>query len=283
MHNHPGGNGKTSDANSQVRTPIEMLDRLIGQHQLKESVHELLYSLQLEKERSERIGNHFNASLNILLVGSIGTGKSKVSQILATILQSAGYTKNDVCITATINDFILPYAGQSRLKTKEILESAAGGILILQGLDSHLGNDDHYTAEALEVLQAHLSMQNNFICIASAEPDGIKELFAKYAYLETKFNYRFNFETYTAPELSAICLQMIEERGMLINKNLELFLQEYFLKIYERKGAGFQQALTVHNIVTESLRKQQIRLMQIKDKPDFDQNELLLLKPEDFI
>lgn len=111
--------------------PLRDLHALRGLKQVKESVKQLLRLVESNAEREELEQSVKDVCLNRLFLGGPGTGKTTVASIYGRILAELGLlTKGDVLVKSP-SDLIGSALGESEAKTKRILASATGCVLVI--------------------------------------------------------------------------------------------------------------------------------------------------------
>ncbi|KAF5346141.1 hypothetical protein D9758_009985 [Tetrapyrgos nigripes] len=100
---------------ASVKVSIKIMFDMIGRN----------YKLELEEKEPMQV------SLNRVFLGSPGTGKTTVGKLYGQILKELGLLSNGEVILKNPSDFIGQHLGESQQKTKAILESTVGKILII--------------------------------------------------------------------------------------------------------------------------------------------------------
>lgn len=149
--------------------------------------------------------------LHMAIYGPPGVGKSTVISILAEIYSKLGILSKGHVKTVTSESLIAGYVGQTQIKTKKILESAKGGILLFDeaysiGTDRSRNDSDGFSKEVADYLNQWLSSQKtDFICIIAGYEDDIKNcFFSLNSGLERRFPYQIRIDEYTPDELAQI-------------------------------------------------------------------------------
>ncbi|RAL01738.1 putative AAA family ATPase [Aspergillus ibericus CBS 121593] len=109
----------------------QKLQSMIGLKSVKEDVQALLDSIQsnYNRELSEQPLVEF--TLNRVLLGSPGTGKTTVAKLYGQILVDIGYLSNGQVIVKNPSDFVGSVLGESERNTKGILASTIGKVLVI--------------------------------------------------------------------------------------------------------------------------------------------------------
>jgi len=204
-----------------IKEPLEELNNMIGMKDLKiQILEQILYFIQ---------GLHINNGsdgdyLHTVIYGPPGTGKTEIAKIIGKIYCNIGILNKGVFKKVTRSDLIAGYLGQTAIKTRDIIESCIGGVLFIDEVYS-LGNfegQDIFAKECIDTLCEALSNhKNNLMVIIAGYEDEIKNCFFSYNQgLDSRFNWRFKINRYTADELYHIFIKKINEIGWYIDKNI---------------------------------------------------------------
>ncbi|KAK4042166.1 P-loop containing nucleoside triphosphate hydrolase protein [Parachaetomium inaequale] len=132
--NDPTGSGTTATAT----TDHSLLTRedLIGQEpediRSRSAAWKELEKMAGLESRREILGKEpLQTSLNRVFMGPPGTGKTTVAKLYAHVLAEIGLLSTRDVVYKTPDDFIGQYIGESEVKTREILGSTIGKVLII--------------------------------------------------------------------------------------------------------------------------------------------------------
>lgn len=200
------------------------LQNMIGMENVKKNiVNQLLLFLQDL--------NDPDMFLHTVLTGNPGSGKTTLCGILAKIYKSMGLLdKNEITI-ADRPSLVGQWLGETAIKTKKLLDSASGGILLIDEAYS-LGNDDgkdSFSKECIDTINQYLSENNNkLICIIAGYKDDLdKCFFAINQGLNRRFPWRYDIENYSPQNLQNIFQLQASKKNWKINATNE-FLSNLF-------------------------------------------------------
>lgn len=218
--------------------PLTELNNMVGMENVKEQIFEqLLYYLQHLDEPNEM--------LHTVIQGSPGSGKTKLSMILANIYKELNILSRGHIVTAKRADLIGNYLGETSIKTQKILNNAKGGILLIDEAYS-LGNPegkDSYSKECLDTINQFLSEhKKDFILIIAGYENDLKKCFFKYNQgLKRRFNWIYTIDNYDKEHLKNIFLQNVENYNWTFQDNsfLDLFFEKNY-ELFESKGGDME-------------------------------------------
>lgn len=106
--------------------PLIELKNMIGMTDVKKIIFDqIIYYLQNLDDKNVDM-------LHTVIVGPPGVGKTQLTHIIAKIYNKLGFLKTDNVICAKRDDLIGQYVGQTAIKTRKVLDSALGGVLLLR-------------------------------------------------------------------------------------------------------------------------------------------------------
>ena len=195
---------------------LEKLDGMIGMEKLKDSIFkQLIYYIQGMHKR-DTTGEY----LHMRIVGPPGTGKTTIANIIANIYVQLGILKGRENEQSTVklvhrDDFIAGYVGQTGIKTKKLLESCIGGVMLYDEGYSMGSNrdDDSFAKEAVDALTSFLSEHKTDFCfiIVGYEEDIEKYFFSMNKGLNRRIPWYHKIETYSPEDIALIALKMIND------------------------------------------------------------------------
>jgi hypothetical protein len=176
-------------------------------------------------------GNH-----RFLLGDTTVTHNTCLTHIMSKIYRSLGFLDNDKIVVADRSNLIGMYLGHTAVQTKTVLESAKGGIILIDeaySLGSEEGRDS-FSKECIDTINQYLSEHcDELVCIIAGYKNEIENCFFKQnSGLDRRFPWRFEIDKYSSDELTEILYRqlntwtMVTERSYInekIKENLEYF------------------------------------------------------------
>jgi SpoVK/Ycf46/Vps4 family AAA+-type ATPase len=224
----------------QYLTPVlSKLDKMIGLKDIKSEIFKkIIYYVK---------NKHNNEYLHTIISGPAGVGKTEIAKLYAQLFVRLGILKTDKFIEIKRNDLVGEYLGQTAPKTKELLESAMGGVLFLDEAYSLGSSDkrDSYSKEAIDMINQYLSeRKGEFMFIIAGYEDDIENCLLSYNKgMKRRFHSHFKIKGYNAEEMKDIFLQKIYECKYTTNiKNNDLinFFKEN-LKSFKYFGGDIEK------------------------------------------
>ena len=182
------------------------LNTMVGLVDVKQEILNLLfYHIQyahLGEGKSKPRRQH------IAILGSPGVGKSKLSHILAKLLQTSGIIPTDKVVEAKRSTLIGKYLGHTATNTQALIDEAEGGVLLIDEVYAlgHADGRDSFAKECIDTLTPALDDQRrNFVCIIAGYEKEVQEcFFAQNAGLHRRFATTFKIAPYKSRELFQI-------------------------------------------------------------------------------
>jgi len=218
-----------------LQEPLQRLQNLIGMESIKSNIFtQLVFFLQNIEPQHPHM-------LHTCIQGPPGCGKTELANILADIYANLGIIREAKVVVARRSDLVAGFLGQTAMKTQEVIDSAKGGVLLIDEAYS-LGNEekkDSFAKECIDTINQNLTEgKADFICIiAGYKEDLEKSFFGFNSGLERRFPYRFTIEDYTAEDLCKIYQTILVRSGWKINQEEEKKIVEFFRK--ERQSFKF--------------------------------------------
>lgn len=240
------------------------LNQLIGLQSVKESVQEMVKLVRYYRETGRNVLNQF--SMHTLYVGNPGTGKTTVARIMAKIFRALGVIERGHLTEADRSSLVAGYAGQTAIKTRQLIEDSLGGILFIDEAYALVqGSEDAFGKESVNTLLKRMEdLRDEFIVIAAGYPGNMSEFLDSNPGLRSRFEHTFHFQDYSAAELLQIALLMLQKEQLYPDADTLQVLQDYFDRIYSnRDPKTFGNAREVRSAIQKVIRAQHLRMASI--------------------
>lgn len=238
---------------------LELIN-IIGLEEIKDFIRTLNAQMQIQKKRLDAGFNvNTQQSLNMLFLGNPGTGKTYVARILGKLLKETGFLVNDSFVETDRSGLVAEYLGQTAQKTKNVFNTALGGVLFIDEAYS-LSINNAFDREAIDTL-VKLVEDNagNIVVILAGYKKEMSEFLNANSGLRSRFNITLEFPDYSIDELLSIMKKQAKDRGFTISLNAENVIRE-LIKSKKRIGEQNGNARMVRNILEDALRNQTKRL-----------------------
>jgi SpoVK/Ycf46/Vps4 family AAA+-type ATPase len=195
--------------------PLTKLKSMVGLDTIKNDIFKkIIYWIQ---------NKYSNEYLHTIISGPAGVGKTEFAKIYAEIFVRLGILKSDKFIEIKRDDLVGEYLGQTSPKTRQLLESAMGGVLFLDEAYS-LGNQekrDSFSKEAIDMLNQYLSERKGefMFIIAGYEDDLNTCLFSFNQGMKRRFHSHYKIKGYEPSELKEIFTLKVEQTPFTLGVN----------------------------------------------------------------
>ena len=195
--------------------PLTKLKSMVGLDTIKNDIFKkIIYWIQ---------NQYSNEYLHTIISGPPGVGKTEFAKIYAEIFVRLGILKSDKFIEIKRDDLVGEYLGQTSPKTRQLLESAMGGVLFLDEAYS-LGNQekrDSFSKEAIDMLNQYLSERKGefMFIIAGYENDLNTCLFSFNQGMKRRFHSHYKIKGYEPAELKKIFTRKVEQTPFKLGVN----------------------------------------------------------------
>lgn len=191
------------------------------------------------------------------------------------MLKAIGWLKSGHLVEADRGQLVAGYAGQTAIKTKQVVESALGGVLFIDEAYALVqGDKDSFGREALDTLIKLVEdYRADVVVIIAGYTDCMHELMKKNPGLKSRFPTTITFADYTAEEMMSIAEGMLLADVLVMDaggtEKLTQLLEQVVLQPNHANGRA------VRNIVEQSKRNQATRLSKVRKKSREDLCQLI--------
>ena len=245
---------------------LKKFDGMVGLDSVKREVSNLAAFLTLQVKRGET--NTFQGK-HYVFTGNPGTGKTTVARIMADVFKTLGVLSRGQLVEADRSKLVAGFAGQTAIKTNQLIDSAMGGVLFIdEAYTLKSGDNDTFGSEAIDTLLKRLEDdRGKFICIVAGYTDNMHDFIDSNPGLKSRFTQTIHFEDYTADELTQIFVNMSEAKNFVIDDEMRTAVHRLFEQLYLRRDKNFGNAREARRIFDQTVERQSQRLVKQMNQP----------------
>jgi len=261
---------KEPEPEQDLESILAELNELIGLEQIKEEISGLINLIKVRKLREAKELPMLPMSFHLVFSGNPGTGKTTVARIVAKIYKNLGVISKGDLIEVDRSGLVAGYVGQTAIKTREVVESAKGGVLFIDEAYALTpgGSQSDYGSEAIEVLLKEMEDQRgDLVVIVAGYTHEMEAFLDSNPGLKSRFNTFIHFADYTPTELFDIFILMSNKHAYLLNDDAKDELKKLITLVYDNRSKNFANARIVRNMFESVIQHQANRVIKTED-PD---------------
>ena len=259
---------------------LAKLNGMVGLAGVKKEISNLAAFLNLQIRRGET--NTFQGK-HYVFTGNPGTGKTTVARIMADVFRTLGILSRGQLIEADRSKLVAGFAGQTAIKTNQLIDSAMGGVLFIDEAYTLKSNDqDSFGAEAIDTLLKRLEDdRGKFICIVAGYTDNMHDFIDTNPGLKSRFTQTIHFDDYTPDELTQIFLNLAKGKNFTVDEETRGTIHRQFEQLYLRRDKNFGNAREARRIFDQAVEKQSQRLVNMMGDPNFKDEDMYRITSAD--
>jgi stage V sporulation protein K len=242
-----------SDATSTIEATLDALESLIGLQGVKREVRKLVNLIQISQVRQKAGLRAAPMSLHLAFTGAPGTGKTTVARLIGKIYRALGLLEKGHLIEVDRSGLVGGFIGQTAIKTKEVVESALGGVLFIDEAYSLVtGSQNDFGTEAIETLLKYMEdYRDQLVVIAAGYNEKMETFLDSNPGLRSRFKTKIEFADYSLHELMRILEKLASENDYQMDEGAMQVMNDVL--DVERSEDGFANGRTVRNLFEKVL------------------------------
>ena len=273
-------------AQSEAARPLDEvlneLDEFIGMRGVKNSIRRLAVQSMFMKQRAAMgAGKVQQMSMNFILTGNPGTGKTSIARKMGEILQSMDILPTSRVIEASRATLVGKYMGETPKIVNNMCDKAMGGILFIDEAYTLSDGGDQYGKEAIDTLMKRMEDdRGKFVVMAAGYKDKMDEFLQMNAGLASRFTHKLHIEDYNEDELLAIFKHMAQKEQYTLSAAAEFKALDTIYKMVLAKNESWGNAREMRNLLDVTIQKLSERVSKMPPEQVTKETYQIIL-PED--
>ena len=242
------------------------MDGIIGLASVKEYIYSLEEHFKVNLMRKEKGLKSASTSMHMIFTGNPGTGKTTIARLVSRYLKAIGVLTGGQLIEVSRADLVGRYVGHTAPLTRQVIESAIGGVLFIdEAYSLYRGQDDSFGLEAIDTLVKGMEdNRENLIVILAGYSKEMEEFLTANSGLKSRFPNIIEFPDYTAEELLEIAKITVKSKGYKLNDDCLDPMLHYFERKQSENAKENGNGRMARNLIESAILNQSKRIIAEK-------------------